>query len=300
MLDQHPSLAMTAGSRFIPPLWRRRRRFLHRGRLDAVRMADNIAKTPAFRRWRVPEATLQQRIDALTDPNFADVIQAAFGAYADSRGKPRWGDETPTYVRAMPLLSTMFPTARFVQVVRDGRDVALTMTTLVHRRSTVWREAYRWRRQTAAGIAAGRDLGPERYLRVHYESLARSSEETLRSVCDFLELPFDRVMLGDDGARPQPPTPRNAPSASTGSDPAEEPGDWRSQMPSDQLIALEAVAGSLLSSLGYERAYPRVPLRKRIRASFVGVAEAVRYALASLRPLVGGAARGADVTDPTG
>jgi hypothetical protein len=298
MLDQHPSLAMTSGSRFIPPLWRRRQRFLHRGKLDAARLTENIARTPAFRRWRVPESTLRQRVDALSDPTFADVVQAAFAAYAETRGKPRWGDETPTYVRAMPLLSSLFPTARFVQVVRDGRDVALTMTTLLHRRSNIWREAYLWRRQTGAGLAAGRDLGPSRYLQVPYESLARSPEESLRGVCDFLDLGFDPVMLGDPASPPRPTRP--AVGGSPGPDRAEEPGDWRSQMSGDQLVAFEAVAGSLLSNLGYERASPRIPLGKRIHASIVGATESARYALSSLRPSAGTAAAGTtDVTDPT-
>src|SRR6478672_851702 len=57
----------------------------------------------------------------------ADAVRAVFAAYAAARGKPRYADKTPHYVSHLPELAARFPEAQFVHVVRDGRDVALSL-----------------------------------------------------------------------------------------------------------------------------------------------------------------------------
>ncbi|NIQ52190.1 MAG: sulfotransferase, partial [Gammaproteobacteria bacterium] len=47
-----------------------------------------------------------------------------------SRGKSRWGDKSPGYLTKLPLLRRMFPEAKFVNIIRDGRDVFLSVKRL--------------------------------------------------------------------------------------------------------------------------------------------------------------------------
>ena len=55
-----------------------------------------------------------------------EAIAAIFEAYAAKEQKPRWGDKTPMYMRHLPLLDRLFPTAQYVHLIRDGRDAALS------------------------------------------------------------------------------------------------------------------------------------------------------------------------------
>ena len=55
---------------------------------------------------------------------FADVIDAVYRGYAEARGKRRYGDKTPSYMQHLGLLDRVFPGARYVHIVRDGRDAA--------------------------------------------------------------------------------------------------------------------------------------------------------------------------------
>ena len=55
-----------------------------------------------------------------------DAIGAVYESYAAAHGKPRWGDKTPMYMRHLTLLERLFPEARYVHLIRDGCDAALS------------------------------------------------------------------------------------------------------------------------------------------------------------------------------
>ena len=91
-------------------------------------------------------------------------MRTFYDAYTEEQGKPRWGEKTPTYVQKMRLIQRAIPEARFVHVIRDGRDVALSVLD-----RTV-------RELTAGDIAsAGRRRSPRR------ARTRRSSTTTRRS-----------------------------------------------------------------------------------------------------------------------
>src|ERR671931_35975 len=59
----------------------------------------------------------------------AEFIRSFFDEYASAQGKPRWADKTPNYVDWLNDLWEMFgPSARFLLIVRDGMDVAYSLS----------------------------------------------------------------------------------------------------------------------------------------------------------------------------
>lgn len=270
MLDSHPEMAIPGESHFVAKLWRWRRWFRSGDGVDAERLARTIMRTPHFRLWALPEETVWRRVRVLEKPGYAEVVGAIFAAYADHHGKPRWGDKTPIYVRSLPLLGRLFPEARFVHLVRDGRDVALSYLSVPWGPGTIWQAAHKWRRDVTAGRAAGAVLGPGRYLEVRYEQLVREPRPVLERVCAFAGLSFHEEMLNherDAEDRIQAPPDGLPYHASAARPPTPGLRDWRSQMPARDVLAFEAVAGRLLSELGYERRYPVVPPSWRLRGA---------------------------------
>ncbi|MBI4259824.1 MAG: sulfotransferase [Actinobacteria bacterium] len=270
MLDSHPEVAVPGESHFVPGLWRRRRRYVRDGRLDPRALAAALVATPHFGNWGIPAGAVWRRVDALEGAGFPEVVEAAFMAYADRHGKVRWGDKTPIYVLSIPLLARLFPGARFVHLIRDGRDVALSYLSVPWGPESIWDAAAKWRRDVGAGIRDGRPLGAERYLEVGYDDLVADPEGVLARVCAFAGLEYSPRMLEyhrDGEERIQSP-PSGVPfHARAARPPTRGARDWRTEMAEADVMAFEAAAGDLLEELGFERRHERLPAGIRAQAA---------------------------------
>lgn len=270
MLDAHPDLAVPWESHFIVAMWKVRRLYRTGSGLDAHRLANDIAASPMFGQWNVPDEIVWRRIDELERPGFAEVIDAMFMSYADSRGKRRWGDKTPLYVRSIGLLAGLFPTARFVHVIRDGRDVALSYLSVPWGPRDIWRVARKWKQDVSAGRRDGRALPASRYLEIRYEDVIRDPRGALERICLAADLPFDERMLEyhrDGSQRLGSPEAHVAYHASASKPPTAGLRDWRTQMSHDDLTAFESVAGGLLERLGYGRGVADLSATRRAEAA---------------------------------
>jgi hypothetical protein len=191
---------------------------------------------------------------------YAAFLERLFALHGRNTGKPLVGNKTPPYVFRIPVLHDRWPRAKFVHLIRDGRDVALSVRDWNHADRTVgknaaWAEdpvtttALWWRRKVRSGREGGRSLGPDLYCEVRYEELVRRPAEECARLCAFLGVPYEEAMLRFHEGRT-----RNDP----GLDAKEAwrpitPGlrDWRSQMPPGDVERFEAAAGDLLDELGY-------------------------------------------------
>ena len=249
VLDRHSSLAIPDESYFVPQLADR-----HRGPIDVEAFLDDLRRLPTLREWGVDAEAVRPRLRPRMAPG--EAIAAVYETYAASRGKERWGDKTPMYMQRLPSLERLFPTARYVHLIRDGRDCALSFAAMPEGIVTrTWAHprdaagfACQWRAEILAARELGRRVGP-RYLEVRYERLVAEPEQTLRDICAHAELPYEPAMLDYAGsvdvtAKPhqqsltRPPTPGLR--------------DWRTEMPAGHVRAFEAVAGDVLADLGYD------------------------------------------------
>jgi hypothetical protein len=227
MLDAHPALAVPPESHFaLAPS------------VGALRRA--LRREPWFALWEIDAPDLRG-LDC------ADAVRALFAAYAAAQGKPRYADKTPHYVSHLPLLATRFPEARFVHVVRDGRDVALSLLEVPWGPDTIEEAAAHWRRRVLEGHDAG--LPADRYRELRYEALVADPEAELRALARWLGLDYDGAMLAYPGRPLSVPHPehhrRLALAPTTGL------RDWRTQMAAADVVRFRTVAGDALDLLGF-------------------------------------------------
>lgn len=123
----------------------------------------------------------------------AEVLRLFYRLYAERHNKPRYGDKTPLYVEHIQRVAQHLPEARFIHILRDGRDVALSWRKVWFAPSQDMPELVRrWARMIHSARQQARGL---HYLEVHYDQLLRTPERQLRRICDFIELDFNPCML---------------------------------------------------------------------------------------------------------
>jgi hypothetical protein len=257
MLDAHPELSIPPESYFVSGLYPYRSRYERSSGFDLPRFAKDLQGLHKFRDWDLPAEALR---DAFAEPMpggaYPDAIRLLYRTYASVHDKLRYGDKSPGYVTRMKLLTRLFPEARFVHIVRDVRSVALSLIEMPQEwgTRTVPEGAARWRHRVSRGHAEGTALGPDRYLEVRYEDLVADSERELRRLVEFLLLPWDDAVLRyAERGLSRVPEGSQAIHGNVARAPTKT-RDWREQMSREDLEAVEAIAGDLLSEMGYERA----------------------------------------------
>ncbi len=259
MLNAHPQVAVPPESRFIVELYRG----------DEVTVDSFLASLGAhkrFKTWELPVESVAQELAGRSSVPYAEAISAGYRAYASARGKQRWGDKTPRYIEHIPLLARLFPSARFVHLVRDGRDVALSYADVPFGPKSVTKAAQLWSARVSAGMSAGRSLPQGRYLELRYEELVDDPETQAKALCDFLRLVFAPEML-EPGRAHREVLKRAALYNPKVTGKISRSRSWTQQMPRSQVELFEAVAGDVLARLGYERLFPAPGPRAKLKAS---------------------------------
>lgn len=255
MLDSHPDMAVPPESHFLVRMARRADRYKGSSGFEPARLAADLPVQEGWDRWGLTSEDMEPVLAANT---VDEAFRALYGQYARKRGKTRYADKTPDHVMHVRFLSGLFPESRFVHVIRDGRDVALSFRDAAFGPKTLLEAAVFWRRFVEAGRRAGRWLGPGRYLEIRYEDFVEDAPPTLERITSFLDLPFDEAMLRyyerADEIVGNLPKGRHT---NVYRPPVKNIRDWRREMTRDEARQFESVAGDLLAELGYETSSTR-------------------------------------------
>lgn len=261
MLDAHPDVAIPPETPFYPAFLA-----VDSDRPDWLEASlATITASPVWNHYGLDRGAFEARIRSAAPAGRGDILRAFYREYAARFGCARSGDKFPGNAVNMRRISALLPEARFIHIVRDGRDVAVSLRQTWFRPAgdyasciALWADHIRAAREQVAPALP--------YLEVRYERLVREPEPALRRICSFLDLPFHSAMLhhheraqerqaeiGDlviEGLRYD--KGRIAELMHTDRPPfATSIGRWRAAMSIADVVACERAAGDLLDDLGY-------------------------------------------------
>ncbi|RAT68221.1 sulfotransferase family protein, partial [Lonsdalea populi] len=109
-------------------------------------------------------------------------------------GTQRWGLKLQRRIKDIGTYAAIWPKARFIHIVRDGRDLAASHL------KTVPDWGYQTIAEAANGwleiVAHARLTAPDsRYLEIRYEDLVTRPRETIAQMLDFLGLPWNEAVM---------------------------------------------------------------------------------------------------------
>lgn len=224
--------------------------------LNESEVEEWIRRHWRFRVWDLPPATT--RLSSQENPMaVATVMRSLVCQWAETVGKATpafWADHTPTHLKRGQTIFGLFPDARFVHLIRDGRGVAASVMSLPWGPCDPSSAAAFWARSLAHALAFECSC-PESVLRVHYEDLVTNTEATLRGICDFAQIDFHRDMLEANGFRVPPPSRGQHQLIGKAADPSRASA-WRNSLNRREVEVFESQCGDLLKGLGYQLEVP--------------------------------------------
>ncbi len=203
-------------------------------------------------------------------------------------------DKHPGYAHYVELIHRLIPGAKFIHVIRDGRDVAASMMAASRGWGSSWapkntaKAATSWKTHTLDAMTAKQY--PGQYCEVKYEDLLNVGKPILARVFEFIGLPIDAEAIAaiwekhEFEAMKKQKTGASCFTLPEGFFRQGRSGDWHNTLSPIQRYLFHDIAGDLLTQLGYadrhwwsERAYERfgVPVlamvlnRKRARRKMV-------------------------------
>jgi len=195
-----------------------------------------------------------ERLMRAGDRGAASLFLAILRAWQARSGKPRLGEKTPLHCKCVRRIAEVFPSAKFIHIYRDPRDVVASMRRMEWTRGSVRDEARNWRKILDDHRRLSAEFPVATYTEVCFETLVQQPEAELRRLCGFLGEAFEPAMLRyyereqsgfherEAGWKGQTRRPLSDASI----------GRYRQQLSPREIALVERVAGPTMVKLGYQ------------------------------------------------
>ena len=211
---------------------------------------------------------LRNRILSDGPHNFRHPYRLALEAWAQHHGKARWGEKTPGNLFFADVIHDMFPDARFIYMVRDPRaGVASMQKVSFFPQDVVFNALSRQKHATVGRALLHRHVPDDQRMTLRYEDLVREPEHAVRTVCAFLDEPFEPGMLqfhreAEQYMKDEAASAYNASATRPISD--EHIDRWRDRLDADAIALVETVCRDEIHAFDYPAPGETLPWSRRL------------------------------------
>lgn len=196
LLNEHPAITVQHESKFIPAYYPIFLKKAEAGKFPQIidDLNQELSNKARFT-GQVSEVELQdifsrKEMYSRKEQMYGDVVYSIFSNVPKRKNYPLIGDKTPSYVFHIPFLKEIFPKAKFIHLIRDGRDAFVSIKDLSWGPGNVYFSALEWNKYLSAWDKHSAQLEPSDKFTLQYEDLLRSPEKELERTCSFLSVPY--------------------------------------------------------------------------------------------------------------
>ena len=195
LLNQHSMLSIPEEAGFLMPYMQRKNLedLNPRSSRERQTLVRYLTQNRQYQKWNLEVEVLE--LILTKELTLKQIISYLYWAFAQKHNKVICGDKTPSFIRKLDLLLDIYPDAKLIHIVRDGRDVYLSLKKIEEpSAASITVASFEWRIKLSLirrAIMKYRD----RTMELRYEDLLCYPEKTLKGVCDFLGVSFETEML---------------------------------------------------------------------------------------------------------
>lgn len=240
-------------------------------RTHRERIVETWLRTKGFRRTGLDAPHISTKI--LNEcRNGGDFVRVVMDAVAGNQQVQRWAMYDADTVLHVSRFKRDLPNALFVHIIRDGRDIALSLKKMGGFTPLPWDRtqteslvatALYWEWMVRRGRFYGRQF-PADYIEVRYEDLITRPHETLGQLGNFLchDLDYERIQQASLGRLSETNSSFREEAGKTKMNPL---GRWKERLTPGEIAAIEATVGECLQENGYELSLPAAERRRSLR-----------------------------------
>ena len=195
LLNSHSKIAVPEEAGFLMPyitsgMLKRRRPMSASEKLRFLRF---VSRDEQFKKWRLSEEDFV--VFKETELTYKGAVSLLYTTFGQVHGKAIVGDKTPKFIRKLKILCRTYPEARFIHIVRDGRDTYLSLKQRQHHSaSNAALASLEWRiKEYLIGSALAE--AKDRVMLVRYEDIIQSPVRQLQAITDFIGVEFEEKFL---------------------------------------------------------------------------------------------------------
>lgn len=243
-------------------------------RSNREKILETWLRSKGFRRSGLNAEQLSARILNQCE-NGGDFIRVVMDSVAQNQQASRWAVYDPDNVLHVERVKRDIPNALFVHIIRDGRDIALSLKKMGGFTPLPWDRgqtdslvatALYWKWMIHQGRSHGSKF-PADYIEIRYEDLITKPHETLGKLGAFIDhdLDYDRIQRASLGRLSE----TNSSFREEGKDKINPLGRWKERLTSAEVAAIEGTVGDCLEENGYELSLPETERRRGLRQSLM-------------------------------
>jgi hypothetical protein len=236
---------------------------------NLLALAEDILATPTVEKWPIT-LSAAELVAQSREKSFAGLYAALHAAYAKPGNKRRWGEKTPRNAFWIDEIHALFPDAKFIHIVRDGRDMAIDISDSILLPYSVYSGANLWQRYVLAIRDSMQRLPAEAIIEIRYEDLCAAPEATIRKLCAFLGEDFAPAMLAPNRTQSAEKWSSHPLHAKTSEPISTKYCEmYKTRLPRPDVAALEALIGDTLKLFGYPVSGKGQPVPDRLASQFI-------------------------------
>jgi hypothetical protein len=213
-------------------------------------IADILGERPV-KQWglSVSPVDIYSRLDMI---NYKNIVNELCMERSSKNGYTSWGDKTPHYIMDLEIIYELFPESQYIYIVRDGRDVSLSLLDREWGPNNILTCAEYWKKCNEASKIYDKLQNSKQLYFLRYEDLLDNAEEIVPDIYRFLGEEYNESSM----------------KKLTSSIRKGNYGKWKKKMSAGQVKLFERVAANTLQRFGYETSYEEADLNGLIRAGY--------------------------------
>jgi hypothetical protein len=242
-------------------------------RANREKLLKTWLRSKGFRRTGLDAEQISSRVLNQCH-NGGDFIREVMDAVAEAQGVPRWAAYDPDNVLHMERIKASIPNALFLHIIRDGRDIALSLKKMGGFSPLPWDRsetnslvatALYWEWMVRNGREHGKRFASD-YMELRYEDLITNPRDVLQKLGLFIDhdLDYDRIQSAGLGRLSET-------NSSFRAEPEEEKvnplGRWKERLSRHDVAAIETSVGECLEQTGYSLSLPEAGRTPGVRES---------------------------------